>query len=190
MSDMNNRGSVLKVIELGLQERVYAEMKKNRFSVEALTRDLNKSGIKISAQSIRKFIRKTKKAQRELIQADIRTATEITKTIQDYGKYLKKIMDEVEEVASETKNKRDYATYNLMVGRLLQGVELIAKITGDIKPRGSVDINIIYNEINNTMASDMEEMKHEIFKNKVVDVDAEIEKSDALAEKEVNEAVY
>ena len=33
---------------------------------------------------------------------------------------------------------------------------------------GSVDINIIYNEINNTMASDMEEMKHEIFKNKVV----------------------
>lgn len=187
MSEINKRGNVLKVTELGLQDRVYSEMKKPKFSVEALTRILNEEGVDITAQSIRKFIKKTKKAQQELIQSDLQTATELTKTIKDYGHYLKKIMTEIEEVAEETKGDKDYATYNQMVGRLMQGVELIAKLTGDIKSKGSVDINIIYNEINNDMANDMRRMKREIFKDTIIDIDADILEADLQSEKEIKE---
>ena len=76
-------GNVLKVIALGLDKRVYEEMKKPDFSVEALTRQLNSEGFKITAQSIRKFIRNTKRAQRELIAKDINTAVEVKKLTMD-----------------------------------------------------------------------------------------------------------
>jgi len=50
-------GNILKVIELGLQERV-GRYDCVRMSVEEMTRKFNKEGIKITAQSIRKYLRK------------------------------------------------------------------------------------------------------------------------------------
>jgi len=61
-SKMENK-NILKVIRLGLQERVYNAMRNPIFSVEGLCRDLNAEGIKITSQSIRKFIRKTTKTK-------------------------------------------------------------------------------------------------------------------------------
>ena len=176
----NGNNNTMKVIELGLENRIFEEMKLPTFSVESVTRKLNNEGIQITAQSIRKFIRKSKDAQRELISKDLRTANELTKTIIDYGKFLKKIMDEVGEVAEETKGTKDYATYNQMVDKLFKGVELIAKITGDIKPKGNIDINIIYNEINSNIEKDMRDKRNDIFSSKVIDIDSEIEKEDEV----------
>ena len=173
------KGNVLKVIQLGLQNRVYEEMKKPRFSVEALTRRLNSEGINITAQSIRKFIRKTKQAQQALIQRDLRTASEIKKLTMDYGNALKAILKEVEEVKNTAKDEKDFATYNQLVGRLMQGIELIAKLTGDMKPKGSVDINFIYNEITTDMDTQMKDARREMFKAAVIDVDSEILEADS-----------
>ncbi len=180
------KGNVLKVIQLGLQNRIYEEMKKPRFSVEALTRRLNSEGINITAQSIRKFIRKTKQAQQALIQRDLRTASEIKKLTMDYGNALKAILKEVEEVKNTAKDEKDFATYNQLVGRLMQGIELIAKLTGDMKPKGSVDINFIYNEITTDMDTQMKDIRKEMFKAAVIDVDGEILEADSKIADKLN----
>ena len=172
--NMKGQGNVMKVIELGLEDSVYTAMKKPNFSVESLTRQLRGEGINITSQSIRKFIRKTKDAQRELISRDIQTAEQFKQLTMDYGTKLKEILTEVEEIKNTAKDIKDLATVNQMIGRLFQGIELIAKLTGDIKPKGAVDINIIYNEINSNIDKDMKGIRSEIFTDKIIDADFDI----------------
>lgn len=180
------RGILLKVVELGLEPRIYEEMKKPSFSAEAITRQLNNEGIKITAQSIRKFIKQTKKAQSELISKDLRASDEYRQLTMNYSKALKDILTEVEEVKNMAKTEKDYTTYNQLIGRLMQGIELIAKLTGDISPKGAIDINIIYNEINNNMEKEMKDVKHDIFKGTTIDVDAVIKSDDEEVAKKIN----
>ena len=170
------QANILKVVELGLENRVYEAMKNKGFSVEALTRDLNGEGIDISAQSIRKFIKKTKQAQKELIKQDLSVANEIKELTMDYTKAIKSILDEVEEVKNMAKSEKDYTTYNQLVGRLMQGIELIAKLTGDLKPKGNVDINIIYNEISTSIDKKIKDKSIYFDEANIIDVDEMIEK--------------
>lgn len=180
--------NVLKVIELNLQDRVFNAMKKEAFSVEALTRELNTEGIKITSQSIRKFIKKTRKAQTELIKKDTNRAYEVAKITMDYEKELKAILDEVKEIKEKAIERKDFLLFDRLVGRLMQGLELIAKLTGDIGPMGNVDIKFIYNEINSDIESKMKQVKDDITtKVEVIDIDAEIIEEDKKAEDEINE---
>ena len=180
MSDSYNKknANILKVIELGLSDRIFEEMKKDKFSVELLTRRLKGEGIDITAQSIRKFIKKSKDAQKNLIKRDLRAAEEFKQLTLDYGKELKTILDEVGEVKELARTEKDFATYNQMIDKLYKGIELIAKLTGDIKPQGSVDINIIYNKINSNVESELKTLKNEIFKNSAINIDEEIVETD------------
>ena len=130
-------------------------------------------------------IKKTKKAQQELISQDIQAAEQINRTIIDYGKALKSILKEVEEVKTLAKTEKDFATYNQMVDKLYKGIELIAKLTGDIKPKGSIDINIIYNEIDLYVEKRMKDIKGELQK-ETIDVDTEIIKEDKEMERKTN----
>ena len=96
----------------------------------------------------------------------------------NYTSALKGILTEVEEVKNEAKTDKDMATYNQLVGRIFQGIELLAKLAGDIKPKGTIDIKIIYNEINNDIEKQMKGMRTEIFSGKIIDVDADIIEDD------------
>ena len=183
-SDRKGKGNTLKIIELGLESKVFDAMKKPGFSVERLTRELTADGVKITAQSIRKFIKKSKKAQQELIASDLQVAEQFKNTIIDYGKALKSILHEVTEIKNEAKNAKDLATVNQMIGRLFQGIELIAKLTGDIKPKGSIDINIIYNEIDSDVEKKMKVIKSELQK-EAIDIDAEIIEEDKKSEEAI-----
>jgi hypothetical protein len=187
MEKMGQKKNVLKVIELGLQDRVYNEMKKDGFSAEALTRDLNSEGIEITAQSIRKFIKKTKKAQQELIKKDVNRASEVAKITMDYENELKSILNEVKEVKNDAKGKKDYMVYDRLIGRLLQGIELIAKLTGDMGPLGKVDIKFIYNEINSDIESKMKHLKNDVHNATVIDIDEEVKEEDKKLSGEMNE---
>jgi len=179
-------GNVLKVIELGIEKDVYEAMKKPDFSAESLSRKFSTNGITITAQSIRKFIKKTQKAQQELIQKDLRASTEVAKITMDYQNALKDLLDEVQEVKNDAKNERDYATYNQLVGKLLQGIELVAKLTGDIKPKGSIDINILYNEINTDIEKNMKYIRKNIMTDEEdIDIDKDIEKEDKKKKEEI-----
>ena len=171
-------GNTMKVIALGLDKRVLQEMMKPGFSAEGMSSQFKEENINISPQSIRKFIKKSKGAQQKFVMQELDMAKQLTKTYMDYGKVLKNILDEVKEVKDIAKDEKDMATYNQMVDKLYKGVELIAKLTGDIKPKGSVDINIIYNEITADVEKMMKPLKQELFKEKIIDVDYEIEEND------------
>lgn len=182
----NTNPNELKVRQLGIENKVYDAMKKPGFSVESLTRQLNADGIEITSQSIRKFIKKTKRAQQELIAKDMKMSQEIVKTAMDYNKALKSILKEVEEVKNNAKDEKDFTTYNQLIGRLLQGIELFAKLTGDMKPKGNIDINIIYNQINDEMDVNMKDVRKNMFDAiKTIDVDYEIVEEDKEVTKKI-----
>lgn len=183
MVEHNRSGNILKVVTLGLENRVYEEMKKSRFSVEALTRQLNDENIHITSASIRKFIKKTKRAQQELIKKDLNVAAEVKELTMNYTSAIKDILKEVEEVKNTARGEKDYATYNQLIGRLMQGIELIAKLTGDLKPKTNVDINIIYNEINNEINKNVDTLRTDMFSGRIIDIEAEIIKQDEIAAK-------
>lgn len=185
---LKDNGNVLKVVELGISDRVYDAMKQPKFSVEALTRKLKSEGIDITAQSIRKFIKKTKRAQQQLIANDMSAARELKKITMDYGNTLRGILTEVEEVKNEAKDSKDMTTYNQLIGRLMQGVELIAKLTGDLQPKGTtkVDINVIYNEITEDIESRMKNVRKDLYGKNVIDVDAEIAEDDSKVAEALN----
>lgn len=177
MSEKNK--NVLKIISLGLEHRVYDAMKRPDFSAESFARELNAEGIEISAPSLRKFINKTQRAQQELIAKDVKVSQDIMKTAMDYNKELKSILNEVQEVKNDAKNKKDFTTYNQLIGRLLQGIELFAKLTGDIKPKGNIDIKIIYNQISDDIETNMQSVRKDMFdKIDVIDVDFDIIEED------------
>jgi hypothetical protein len=175
---INVRGNVLKVVEMGLQNKVYDAMKKPGFSVEGLARQLQNEGVDITPQSIRKFIKKSKDAQKEIIQQDMKMSSELSQLAMDYNKELKDILKEIQVVKNDAKDTKDYVTYNQMISRILQGIELLAKITGDMKPKANInyDIKVIYNEINNDIEKQMSELKNE----KIIDVEYEIKEEDKI----------
>ena len=173
----NTKGNIMKVVELGLEQRVFDEMRKPKFSVEAFCRQLADEGIKITPQSVRKFIRKTKNAQQILAQQDLSVAREVKELTMNYTTELKNILTEVQEVKNEAKADKDLAIYDKLVGRIYQGIELLAKLSGEIKPKGSVDIKIIYNSIQDDVESRMRKIKDELLKTSV-DVDSIIEEED------------
>jgi len=186
MSDVKKK-NILKIVELGLENQVYEAMRKPGFSAEALAREFTADGHSITAQSIRKFIKKTKKAQQEIIQKDMRVSSELVKTAMDYNKALRSILDEVEEVKNEAKNEKDFTTYNQLVGRLLQGIELFAKLTGDMKPKGNVDIKIIYNQINDDIETSMQGVRKDLFsKVGAIDIDFEILEEDKIISEKIS----
>jgi len=179
MLEKKELGNVLKVVEMGLEKDVYAAIKKPGFSAEALARQFTADGKHITAQSIRKFVKKTKNAHNAIIEKDMALKNEVMELTMNYKEALNDILTEVKEVKNMAKDDKDYTTYNQLVGRLLQGIELFAKLTGDMKPKGNIDINIIYNEI----ATDVEKKILDL-KNKfetVVDVDFEIDTEDEEA---------
>jgi len=180
IENRTSSGNVLKVVEMGLQDKVYEAMKLPKFSVEALTRQLNAEGINITSQSIRKFIRKTKTAQKELIARDLNVASEVKKLTMDYTSEIKNILEEVKNVRTTVLVEKDMASYNQMITQLFKGMELLAKLSGDIKPAGStnVDIKVIYNQIGDEIETKMRDVTKNMFKGKIIDVDAVVEEED------------
>lgn len=172
--NMLGKGNTLKVVEMGLENRVFNAMKQDKFSVEALTRELNSEGITITAQSIRKFIKKSKEAQRQFIAKDIKSAEQFKQLTINYTNELKSILDEVKEVKNTVKSEKDFSTYNQMVGRIMQGIELLAKISGDMNPKTTIDINVVYKEINDNIEKEMKKINIDHLKSASEVIDAEI----------------
>lgn len=182
------KGNILKIVELGLQSRVYDEMKKPAFSINKLREQFIKEGFNITNQSISKFIRQTKAAQRELIAKDFQTNQQLKEITMDYSKALKAILQEVEDVKNKAKDENDLMTYNQLVGRIFQGIELIAKLTGDLQPKGKVDITVIYNQISTDIENQKKDLRKDFFKQTTVDVDFEILNEDAKLSKQLEKS--
>ena len=168
----NMSKNVQKVVRLGLQDRVFQALK-DKMSIEHLTKEFTEEGINITAQSIRKFIKSSQTAQKEMIKKDLSEAADYKRMIMDYNSELKDMLQEVKSIKTEVKTEKDWVTYNQMFGRLLQTIELFSKLSGDLQQSGTtkVDIKVMYNQIN-TEAEKLNRTKSsEIFQD-IIDVDS------------------
>ena len=106
-------------------------------------------------------------------------STEIMKTAMDYNKELRNILTEVQEVKNQAKTEKDFTTYNQLIGRLLQGIELFAKLTGDMKTKGNIDVKIVYNQISDSIENNMRDIKKNVLDTcDALDVDYEVVSED------------
>jgi len=172
-SSLGKSGPEMKVTQLGLEKEVIKLLSK-KTPVNKMERIFKERGIKITSQSIRKFIKWSKQKQTQLIKQDVGEMTEYKKMYMNYGKALNDILAEVEEVKNEARDEKDYKTYSALVGRLLQGIELFSKIAGDLKVGGTGDINIIFNEISKDVEKKQRKTIDDIFKDDIIDIDAVI----------------
>jgi hypothetical protein len=67
--------------------------------------------------------------------------------VNNYEEEVEQILDEVKEIKNRVVEENDIKMYDKMVGRLYQGIELLAKLRGDVKTGNQVNIQMIFNEI-------------------------------------------
>lgn len=131
-------------------------------------------GIKIGVASVGKWLRKQKKAIKAKTTTELASKEKFEVMVMDYQTEISNILEEVKEMKDIAKNDRKLDTYAKLVDRLYKGIELIAKLSGDIKGSGSVDINVIINEINKDSFDNHKETRGELFDKSAFDIKAEI----------------
>ena len=168
---LDKNPTILKVVRLGLQDKIFNMMKENK-NAEEMVKILKSEGINIHPHSIRKFINTNKDAAKIFIAKDIKKYGEYKKLVMEYDKEIKTILDDVNEMRQLAKDTKDFQAYSALVGRLLQGIDLFAKIMGDIKPDGSTEINFIFNEISKDVEKELKTARGNIFTDEeIIDVD-------------------
>lgn len=172
------KANVLKVVELGLEDKVIEALKQPKFSAEALAKQLTAEGTPITAQSIRKYVKKTQRARQQLIANDMNAAKELKQLAMDYNKEIRSILDEVQEVKNSAREKEDFASYSQLVGRLMQGIKLIAELTGELNNKKEIDINVIYHGISEELESKFRDSRSELFSGKIIDIEGEVLEED------------
>jgi len=109
---------------------------------------------------------------------ELQLKNECTEIMINYKNEITNILDEVKIMKDQCKAEGDLKIYDKMIGRLFQGLELLAKLSGDIRGAGSVDINIIINEINKKAEYVNKKMRNRLQESEIIDVEAEIIKED------------
>ena len=109
--------------------------------------------------------------------------------VMDYTEEIRTILDEVKEIKAIAIAENKIDSYTKLVGKLYQGIELLAKLRGDLQPKGSknVDINIIINEINKEAFDKNKTLRNSLHNATVIDVEAEIIENDKQQENELKE---
>ena len=143
-----------------------------------MSKMLKQEGIDISNYAIGRWFKKRK--QKTAKAFEMETAKKFEVMILDYRKEITTILDEVKEMKNIAKDAKNLDMYSKLVGRLYQGLELLAKLMGDIKPTNHIDINILINEINKKMVDTKKENKVNLFSvPEIIDIEAEIIEDDS-----------
>lgn len=174
-----------KVVKLGLQNRVESLLKegKNMSAIETL---LKAEGFNVSYTALKLYVDKTKAMSRILTQQNRDVANRFKGMCMDYEKAIKDLLEEVNTVKDEARTNKDYSAYSSLVDKLYKGMELLAKLAGDLQPN-KIDVKIMYNEIINRATENSEKIKESIFK--TIDVENIIKTEDKEREVVVN-AIY
>jgi hypothetical protein len=178
VNDRKPKANVLKVIELGLEDKIIEALKQPSFSAEALARKLTAEGAPITAQSIRKYVKKTQRARQQLIANDMNAAKELKQLAMDYNKEIRGILDEVQEVKASAREQGDFASYSQLVGRLMQGIKLIAELTGELNTKKEIDVNIIYHGVSEELETKFRDARSELFSGRIIDIEGEVLEED------------
>jgi len=146
---------------------------------------LSEKEIKISPVGINRWL--TKHKQQSISDTSIMNKEKFDVMVIDYKNEITAILDEVKEMKSLAKEKGELDIYVKLVSKLFQGLELLAKLMGDIKPSGSVDINVIIKEINQNVFEKNKGGRHKLFDTEIVDAEFEILKDDEIEKDKINE---
>ncbi len=135
---------------------------------------LTEKKVKISPLSINRWLKKQRSADTST--KAVQSKEKFDVIVMDYNDEIKTILNEVKEIKAIAIAENKIDTYTKLVGKLYQGIELLAKLRGDLQQKGggSVDINIIINEINKEAFDQNKTLRDNLHNIKVVDVEAEI----------------
>ena len=160
------------------------KMSKEGAPATVISKVLAEKNIKITPLGINRWLKKAKHLANQ--KHDLKLSKEYETIVMNYKTEIMSILDEVKEQKNKAKDDGDLKIYDKMIGRLYQGLELLAKLMGDIKPTGSVDINIVINEISK-QASTLNRRMRSPFKNmEPIDVEAEIIRNDEQETEKLN----
>ncbi len=165
----------------GVQDEVLGMWRKGMAGTQ-ISSILAQKGIKIAPVSINRFLA-AQRAQDSLITQTV-SKEKYDLLVMDYKSEIMEILDDVKKMRNIARDEMKLDTYAKLVGKLYDGMELLAKLSGDIKAPGSVDINIVINEINQRTFDEKKGVRDMLHGHAVVDVEAEIVEDDRkLSEK-------
>jgi len=159
------------------------EMFKQNIPATKMSEILAEKGVKIAPLGLNRWLKARKSKSINMIET--KSLQKFETMVMDYQKEIKDILDEVKTMKDVAIEEKKLDSYTRLVGKLFQGIELMAKLMGDIKPKGNIDINIILNEINKKSFLDNKGQRGNLFGDKIVDIEAEIVEEDGKAEKEI-----
>lgn len=179
------KGQLFAVDKLGVADFVLEKYVANIPATKISAILLVEKGVKIAPVGINRWL--TKNKQNSMNDIEVSNKGKFDLMVINYKSEITDILDEVKEMKTRAKEKGDLKIADKMIGRLFQGLELLAKLMGDIKPSGSVDINIIIKEINQNIFKDNKQNRYKLFNMDSIDAEFEIIKEDKKEEKKINE---
>ena len=180
--DGSGSGQLFAVEKFNVADEVL-ELYQDNIPLTQISDRLKAKGIDIKPLAINRWIAEQKKA------AVTKSKDESLKKFEvialNYKNEITSILEEVKELKKFAKDEKKLDLYVKLVSKLFQGIELLAKLMGDIKPSNSVDINIIINEMNKKVFDEKKSLRNNLFGKTVIDVEAEITESDKKEEEKI-----
>jgi len=160
---------------------------KERVSATKISQLLLKDkGIKISPLGINRWLKRQR--ENDIKEKSLQSKEKFEVMVMDYIKEIQDIHEEVKEIKAKAIEEGKLDTYVKLVNTLHKGIELLAKIKGDLQPKHNgkaPDINIIINEINKEAFDKNKVLRNNFHDMKIIDVEAEIINEDKEKEKEL-----
>lgn len=156
----------------GLEKFVMEKYKENVPATKISSLIKSEHDIYITPLAINRWLKKVK--ERDMGNIAKNNAKELQDVAVDYKREIYDILEEVKEMKKYAKDEKHLDGYVKLVGKLYQGLELLAKILGDMQQGQSVDINVIINRITENEQHRNSKKRSGLFDNNVFDVDAEV----------------
>ena len=167
------KSQLFAVDKFGVSDFVLEQFKEGIPATKISAKLLGEKNIKIAPVGINRWLNKYK--TESINNTDIVNKEKFDLMVINYKNEITDILDEVKVMKALAKDEGQLDTYVKLVGKLFQGLELLAKLMGDIRPSGSVDINVIIKEINKNVFEENKSGRHDLFNIETETVDAEFE---------------
>jgi len=160
----------------GVEDYVLGQFKNGKPATHISTSLKDEKGLKISPFAITRWLKRIQVVDGN---TNIRSRQKFEVMAINYQNEISNILDEVKEMKNIAKTEKDLKAYDKMVGRLYQGLELLAKLMGDMKgEKKQVDVNILINEISQRTFEKNRGLRHRLHGAEIIDVEVEISDED------------
>jgi len=148
------------VEKYGVEDEVLELYKKNMPATK-ISKYLEANGVKIAPTGINRWLA----MQRKVDMRDLRieNVKKFETMVVNYKNEITNILDEVKVMKDLAKEEQKLDSYVKLVGKLFQGLELLAKLMGDMKPTDKVDVKVMINAINKDIFEKKKELRKTLY---------------------------